>query len=62
MNLSLKEKARSGRVAALNSVRSQMGALPNKVEILHREFPVKRVCEPIFSSCRARTAGGALAA
>lgn len=51
MFVSLKEKARARRKAALNSVRYAKVASP-KIEVLRRDFPVDRVCEPIFSSCR----------
>ena len=52
MTISLKEKARANRLAALNAVRIKKAENVTKVEVLRRDFPVNKVCEPIFSSCR----------
>lgn len=52
--MSLKEKARAGRLSALNiAVTRRDAIMSGKVEILHRKFPVKRVSTPVFTSCRA---------
>ena len=61
MSVSLKEKARARRKAALNSVRYARVKSP-KIEILRREFPVERVCEPIFASSRHSVASNLFAA
>lgn len=53
MTITLNEKARANRLSALNSVRSRKSENLTKVEVLRRDFPVSKVCEPIFTSCRA---------
>ncbi len=52
MTITLQEKARANRLAALNAVRSRKAENMTKVEVLRRDFPINKVCEPIFSSCR----------
>lgn len=62
MTITLQEKARANRKSALNAVRRRKAENMTKVEVLRREFPVSRVCEPIFASSRVAVASHIFAA